>query len=79
LIEQAQRTDHREPALRGGVPSGAIVHQHGPRHRSHARQIASSSPASTSSEGSSEVGVFTATQAGSERIHACTGAGVFGC
>jgi len=39
----------------------------------------SSSPASTSSEGSSEVGAFTATQAGSERIHACAGAGVFGC
>ena len=46
---------------------------------SRARQIASSSPASTSSDGSSELGVRTTTQAGRARIHACTGAGVFGC
>jgi hypothetical protein len=29
LLEQSQGSDHREPTLRGRMPSGAIVHEHG--------------------------------------------------
>jgi hypothetical protein len=29
LLEQTQRSDHRQPALRGGTASCAIIHQHG--------------------------------------------------
>ena len=79
LVPTFQWFDHRQPAMNGCARPARSSIKTAAAWISCARQIASSSPASTSSVRFNVLGDWTVAQAGNELAHCLTSAGVFGC